>query len=178
MKALLVIDMQVGSFSDKTPRFNSQEVINKINTLSDHFRGQNDTVIFIRHDGTKENFLFSGTPDWQILPSLNQSKSDIYIEKTANDSFYQTRLEQTLKSLAIDQLYISGCATDFCVNATVHSALVKDFHITIAKDCHTTGDRPSFKAKELITFHNWLWQNLTPTGGSVQVKTLDEIVLV
>lgn len=176
MKALLIIDMQVGSFSNKTPRFNTKEVVEKINILSEHFRSQNDKVIFIQHDGTKENFLLSGTPDWQILPSINQVKSDIYIEKTANDSFYRTSLEKTLQSLTIDHLYISGCATDFCVNATVHAALVKDFNITIAKDCHTTADRPGLKAGALINYHNWLWENLTPTKGSIHVKELEEIV--
>ena len=176
MNALLIIDMQVGSFSAETPRFNSEVIIRNINILADYFRNQNDKVIFIQHDGTKEKFLLPGTPDWQILSSINQVESDIYIEKTANDTFYQTDLEKTLNSLAIDQLYISGCATDFCVNATVHSALVKDFDVTIAKDCHTTADRPGFKAKELIGFHNWLWENLTPTEGAVRIKTLDEIV--
>lgn len=176
MKALLIIDMQVGSFSNETPRFNTEEVIEKINLLSNHFRNENDKIIFIQHDGTKENFLFSGTPDWQVLPSIDQVESDIYIEKSANDAFYRTNLEQTLKSLSITQLYISGCATDFCVNATVHAALVKDFHITIAKDCHTTSDRPELKAKALINYHNWLWKNLTPTKGSIYVKELNEIM--
>jgi nicotinamidase-related amidase len=73
-------------------------------------------------------------------------------------------------------LYITGCATDFCVNATIHSALVKDFNITVVRDCHSTADRPNFKAEKLIDFHNWLWANLTPTNGTIQVKELKEII--
>ncbi len=176
MKALVIIDMQVGVFFGTSPRFDMDGVISKINTLADHFRSRGDAVIFIRHDGTKENYLFPGTSDWQILPGLYQGEDDLFLEKTANDSFYRTQLEDTLKSLGIKELCIAGCATDFCVNATIHAALVKDFDITVAKDCHTTADRPNFKAQDLISFHNWLWANLTPTDGRISVKELSEIL--
>jgi nicotinamidase-related amidase len=176
VKAFLIIDMQVGSFSNESPRFDSDGVVQRINTLSNHSRNQGNKIIFIQHDGTKEKFLLHGTSDWNILPTINQSEKDIYIEKTANDSFYRTDLETTLRAYSINELYIAGCATDFCVNSTVHSALVKDFNITVVKDCHTTADRPNFKAEELIHFHNWLWQNLTPTKGMIKLKALSEII--
>ncbi len=176
MKALLIIDMQVGVFSNETPRFNTRGVTQRINTLSAHFRNQGDKVIFIQHDGIKEDYLFHGTPDWKILSTIDQGKDDLYIDKTVNDAFYETDLESNLKSQGINELFITGCATDFCVNATVHSALVRDFNITIAQDCHTTADRPDFKAEQLIRFHNWLWANLTPTRGAIQVKSLRDIV--
>ncbi len=176
MKALLVIDMQVGSFSSKTPRFDADGVVQRINILLDYFRKQGNKIIFIQHDGTKENFLLHGTSDWKILPTIHQAENDIYIEKTANDSFYRTDLEKTLNANNINNLYITGCATDCCVNSTVQTALVKDFNMTIVKDCHTTADRPNFKAKDLIDFHNWLWQNLTPTEGRIQLKALKELI--
>jgi hypothetical protein len=62
------------------------------------------------------------------------------------------------------------------VDATVHSALVKDYKIVIAKECHTTADRPHQTAANLIDFHNWLWENLTPTAGSITIESLDEII--
>jgi len=176
MKALLIVDMQVGSFSDKTPRFDTKGVVQRINQVSNYFRDQGEAVIFIQHDGTKEKYLFHGTEDWEILPELTQASNDIFIEKTANDSFYNTGLDQTLKKYNIQELYISGCATDFCVNATIHSALVKDFNITIIKDCHTTADRLSFSAEKLILFHNWLWENLTPTKGRIRLLSAHDII--
>jgi len=175
MEALLIIDMQVGSFAS-TPRYDAEGVVQRINRLAELFRQTGKPVIFIQHDGTKENYLFSGSDDWKILPGLVQKETDVYIEKTANDSFYKTNLDEYLRMNHIDKIYISGCATDFCVNATVHSALVKDYNIVIAKECHTTADRPHQTAVNLIDFHNWLWENLTPTGGSITVKSLDEII--
>ncbi len=176
MKALLIIDMQEGLFTSETPRFDAEGVIQRINTLSAYFRNRGDKVIFIRHDGTKEKYLFKGTPDWNILAAISRGEDEICIDKTVNDSFYGSDLESTLNSYGVKDLYIAGCATDFCVNATVHSALVKDFNIIVAKDCHTTADRPDFKAEKLIEFHNWLWENLTPTKGTINVKELNEII--
>ncbi len=176
MKALLIIDMQVGSLIGETPRFDAGGVIQKIDSLAHFFRSRGDKVIFVQHDGTKENFLLHGTSEWDITPDIYQDENDIFIEKTANDSFYGTGLASTLNSYDIKHLYITGCATDFCVNATVHSALVKDFDITVVSDCHTTADRPIFKAEQLIDFHNWLWANLTPTNGKIEVKEFKELI--
>ncbi len=167
--------MQVGSFVN-TQRYDSENVIKRINLLSRLFRSQEKPVVFIRHDGTKENFLVHGSPDWEVLPDLVQDKTDKWIEKTANDAFYKTDLDGYLRENKISTLYITGCATDFCVNATLQSALVKDYDIVVVKDAHTTADRPTLRAQEIIEFHNWLWENLTPTEGRIIVKTTKEIV--
>lgn len=174
MEALLIIDIQVGSF--QTPRFEADKVIENINLLSTFFRTKNQPVIFIQHDGTKENFLVYGNEEWHILPSLTQKANDYYIEKEANDCFYKTELEALLQKLDVQKLYLCGCATDFCVNATVHGALVRDYAITVIKDGHTTADRPMITAEHIINFHNWLWENLTPTQSRIEVKNTQEIV--
>ncbi len=174
MEALLIIDMQVGSF--QTTRFDAENVIKNVNLLSTFFRQKNQPVIFVQHDGTKENFLVYDSDEWHILPSLVQEANDHYIEKEANDCFYKTALEALLKKLGVQKLYICGCATDFCVNATVHGALVGDYAITVIKDGHTTADRPMLKAEHIINFHNWLWENLTPTQSRIEVKSTQEIV--
>jgi nicotinamidase-related amidase len=167
MKSLLIIDMQVGSFKPETPRFDADGVIQRINSLSDKFRHNGDKVIFIQHDGTKEDSYIPGTPDWNILPGLIRHPADIVVGKTANDSFYNTELETVLKKNGIKDLYITGCATDFCVNATVHSALIRDFTVFVVHDCHTTANRLHLSADKVIRYHNWLWENLTPTNGKI-----------
>jgi len=42
-------------------------------------------------------YLFPGSEDWKILPGIIQNEHDVYIEITAKDSFYQTRLEEYLR---------------------------------------------------------------------------------
>ncbi len=176
MKALLIIDMQKGSFKPETPRYDAAGVVRRINLLSEYFRRKGDQVIFIQHDGTKENSYIPGTSDWEILPGLVRTPGDCVVAKTANDAFYETCLDTLLNNSGINELYITGCATDFCVNATVHSALVKDYNIIVVKDGHTTADRPLLSAEKVIQYHDWLWEGLTPTKGRIRLLSAAEVV--
>jgi nicotinamidase-related amidase len=176
MKALLIIDMQMGSFKPETPRYDAHGVVERINSLSDYFRQNGDKVIFIQHDGTKENCYIPGTPDWHILPALMQHPADMILSKTANDSFYHTELDAILGKNHITDLFITGCATDFCVNATVHSALLKEYTVFVVKDCHTTADRSYLSAAQVIQYHHWLWENLTPTNGKIKLVLSKELL--
>jgi nicotinamidase-related amidase len=173
MKALLIIDMQKVSFTPQTPRFDSEGVVQRINKLSDIFRLAGDKVIFIQHDGSKEGFCKPNTSEWEILSSLDVKPNDLIISKTANDSFYRTTLKEELIKWGISELIVTGCATDFCVDSTIKSALVNDFNITVIKDAHTTADRPNLKAKQVIDHYNWIWSEMTPTKGRINVTDLD-----
>lgn len=174
MKALLIIDMQIGSFRPYTLRHDTFGVIERINTLANYFRTNNDKIIFIQHDGTKENSFLPDTEDWRILPELRKHSSDIIISKTANDAYYNTDLQAILTKYNITELFVTGCATDFCVDATIKSAVSKDYHITVIEDGHTTADRPHLTAPNVIQHYNWLWADMTPTRTKIQViKTND-----
>ncbi len=174
MEALLVIDMQIGVL--ETPRHDINAIIERINALIAHFRAQSKPIIFVRHNGIKENYLLHGSDEWHVTPALHAREADYYIEKEVNDTFYTGDLEALLHQLHVSKLCICGCATDFCVNATIHGALVRDYNITIASDAHTTADRPMLKAPDIIAFHNWLWENLTPTQSRIEVKNTHEII--
>ena len=159
----------MGSFRPYTLRHNTLTVIEKINALSDHFRTCNDKVIFIQHDGSKENVFLPGSDDWQLLPELVKHSNDVVISKTANDSFYNTELHAFLSKNAITELFITGCATDFCVDSTVKSAISKDYRVTVIEDGHTTADRPHISAAAAIQHYNWLWADMTPTSCKIEV---------
>jgi nicotinamidase-related amidase len=175
-EALIIIDMQEGCF--KTPRYDREGIVFRINSLSKQFRKQQKPVIFVQHNGIKENYLLPNTNDFNIIKDLVKEDQDYVVEKLVNDAFYKTNLEELLSRIKVDTIYITGLATDFCVNATVHSALVKDFNIIIVSDCHTTADKPKIKARDIIEFHNLIWENLTPTDGKITVKKHNEIVTV
>ncbi|WP_298555834.1 isochorismatase family protein [uncultured Algibacter sp.] len=176
MKALLVIDMQKGSFTSKTPRYDTNGIIQRINKIAAVFRAKNLPVIYIQHDGTGTGEFEKESIEWENLNDLMVKQNDILIDKYANDVFYKSKLQSKLNKLQVSELIITGCATDFCVESTVQSALTKDYNITVVKDGHTTGERPSLKAKEVIDHYNWVWKNMIPTKGKVEVKTTDEII--
>ena len=174
MKALLIIDMQLGSFRPYALRHDTHGVIERINALSDLFHRNNDKVIFIQHDGTRDNNFLPGTEDWSVLPELIRHPDDIEVSKTANDVFYKSNLQEILDSHGISELFITGCATDFCVDTTIKSALHKDYHVIVIEDAHTTADRKGLPAVAVIEYYNWLWSEMLPTNSAIQlVKTID-----
>jgi nicotinamidase-related amidase len=168
-KALIVIDMQKVSFTPATPRFDTDEVVERINSLSAKFRTAGAPVIIIQHNGTKENECVPETTEWELLDDLNVEATDFIIPKIANDSFYRSKLHETLSALNVDELVITGCATDFCVESTVQSGLAKDYSIIVVGDAHTTADRPHLDAKQIIDHYNWTWINMIPTKGILRV---------
>jgi nicotinamidase-related amidase len=159
--------MQKDSFM--FPAHDKEGVIKRINILSDTFRKKGDKVIFIQHDGSIEGSHVPSTEGWEILPSMDRLPDDLVISKTANDSFYRTTLKDELLRLRVDELVITGTATDFCIDATVKSALVNDFNITVIADAHTTEDKPNLTAKQLIDHYNWVWQALAPAKFKIKV---------
>jgi nicotinamidase-related amidase len=175
MHALLIIDMQTGSFTE-APRYNAAEVVANINELAAQFRQQNKPVIYIQHDGTAEGCFLPGTEEWSLLLALHVQPSDIIVSKTANDCFYRSNLEKILQEHSADELVVTGCATDYCVNSTIRAALSKDYNITVVADGHTTGDRDAATADVVVALHNEIWADMIPTKGRVQVLPLQEVL--
>jgi nicotinamidase-related amidase len=176
MKALLIIDMQTGSFKPYSIRYNTMHTIERINSLSENFRTLGYPVIYIKHDGSKRNCFIPNTKDFEILPELVQKPSDIVVIKETNDAFYNTELQSILVRENVNELYICGCATNFCVDSTVKSALAKDFKIYIASDAHTTVSCPHIDAQTIIQYYNWLWNDLTPTKHKITVFSTANII--
>lgn len=175
-KALLIIDMQKGSFQPKSIRYEADLVINNINELAVLFRELGLPIIYVQHDGTGSGEFVKYNTDWEILDELNQGSNDYKIDKYANDVFYNSNLNGLLSELEIGEVYITGCATDFCVESTIQSALSKDYIVKVIKDGHTTADKPYLEAVTIIQHYNWVWQNMLPTKGNVKVESTKYVI--
>jgi nicotinamidase-related amidase len=176
MKALLIIDMQNGSFDDYSQRYDALNVIERINKLSGNISLGNGKVIFIQHNGPEGDIFEPNTEGWKIHPALVRRKNDILVHKIVCDSFYKTDLETILNENKINEIIITGCATDFCVDTTVRSAVSKNYDVTVVSDAHTTADRPHLKAVEIIKHHNWVWENLITPSKAVKVIPFEELI--
>lgn len=170
--------MQNALFNTEYPAFDSDGVIERINKLSELFRQKNYKVIYIQHDESKDGFLIPNTKEWEILSAMEIKPDDLIISKTANDSFYNTELQNILEELNFnkDELVITGSATDFCVDSTVKSALTKDYVVTVISDAHTTEGTPDLSSKQVIDHYNWLWKNMTQTKYKIKVIDFDNYV--
>jgi nicotinamidase-related amidase len=173
MDVLLIIDMQEASFQN-SDKYDQPGVIDRINLLSNHVRKNSGKVIFIQHDGTKEEGLEPHSRGWEILSNLNKGANDIIIRKTANDAFCGTNLNMTIEKMSVSRVVVSGWATDFCVDTTIRSAVSKGLNVVVISDCHTCSDRPHLKAEQVIKHHNWLWNNLISIGNTIEVLPLSD----
>ena len=176
MNALIIIDMQNASFASGRITYDADGVISRINKLASYFRSIKHPVIFIQHDGTKQNSYIPGTNEWQIVSSLNRETTDLVVIKTVNDSFYNTDLKKVLDINNVDTLVITGYATDFCVDTTIRSALNKEYTIKVVKDGHTTFNRSFLDAETIVKHHNTIWEYLIPVKTKIEVKNTDELI--
>jgi nicotinamidase-related amidase len=175
MDAMLVVDMQVGLLNGK-PKHDLRGVIERINRLAAKVREQSGTVILIQHCGCKGDDFEPQTPGWAFLPELLRDPADVVVRKELNDPFAGTDLQSRLKEIAPDRVLIAGWATDFCVDATVRSAVANHHNVVVVADGHTLSDRPHLDAISIIRHHNWVWSNLI-TQKSMKLASVNELLL-
>jgi nicotinamidase-related amidase len=173
MDAFLVVDMQVGML-DEPPKHDLPGVIARINLLADWVRSRGGSVLFIQHHGRAGDVFAPNGRGWPLLPALNRRPEDTVVAKDLNDAFAGTVLRATLHKLVARRLLIAGWATDFCVDATVRSAVSDDHHVVVVADGHTVSDRPHLHAAGVIRHHNWVWGNLM-TRASIRVLGAAEL---
>jgi nicotinamidase-related amidase len=172
MDVIIIVDMQVGLINGE-PKHDLLGVIDRINALTAVVRKRSGRVVWIQHCGTDDDFA-PHKPGWSFLPELDRDPADIVVAKTLNDPFAGTTLQATLNSLAPDRVLIAGWATDFCVDATVRSAVSNNHHVVVVADGHTLSDRPHLDAPAVIRHHNWVWSNLL-TKRSIRVATAAQL---
>jgi nicotinamidase-related amidase len=173
MDAMLVVDMQAGLLAG--PRKHDLDgVIGRINDLTAMLRERSGRVIWIRHCGNGDEFA-RGAPGWAFLPDLTRKPADIVVEKSLNDPFAGTDLQAALTDIAPERVLVVGWATDFCVDATVRSAVSNNHNVVVVSDAHTLADRPHLDAAAVIRHHNWVWSHLI-TRRSVRLATTAELL--
>lgn len=174
MDALIVVDMQVGLL-DGAPKHDLDGVVTRINDLAGMVRSGGGTVAWIRHCGDPGDAFEPGRPGWAFLPALDHRAGDAEVRKTLNDPFAGTDLQAVLERIAPDRVLVTGWATDFCVDATVRSAVSHHHHVVAVADGHTLSDRPHLAAPAVIRHHNWVWSGLI-TKASIRVADTAELL--
>jgi nicotinamidase-related amidase len=175
MDVLLIVDMQVGLLNGE-PKHDLHGVIERINRLSAKVRAQSGRVIFIQHCGREGDDFEPQAAGWHFLPELLRDPADIVVQKDLNDPFAGTDLQDRLREIAPDRVLITGWATDFCVDATVRSAVSNHHNVVVVADGHTLNDRPHLDAASVIRHQHWIWSDLI-THRSIRLAKTDELLL-
>jgi nicotinamidase-related amidase len=163
--ALIIIDMQRGSFTPATPKHDPDGLVDRLNRLAEAARAACGTVIFVQHDGPPGDPHHPDLPGWHLLAGLQVRDGDLRVRKQSCDAFLHTGLDELLRIRSIDRLIITGCATDYCVDTTVRSALARGYATIVPLDGHTTANRPHLPADKIIAHHNAIWADFIAPGG-------------
>lgn len=70
-----------------------------------------------------------------IIDRLAPNDSDYFLIKPKHSAFYGTALETLLHELHVDHLIITGIAGNICVLFTANDAYMREYEITIPRDC-------------------------------------------
>ena len=172
--ALLIIDVQRALCAGEYEVFDSRRVIDRINQVSRLARRAGAAVIIIQHEEESGSMAF-GTEGWKLDPALETDPSDIYVRKTATDSFHNTALLGALQSRAITKLVICGFQSEFCVDTTTRRALALGYPVTLVADGHSTMDNGVLKAAQISAHHNETLSNIASFGTRAKAVPTSEV---
>lgn len=170
--ALLVIDVQQGLFTP--PPAEAEEVLIRINQLSERARQAGTLVIFIQHQTAHEE-LAHGSEAWQIHPALQVKAGDHRVDKTTPDSFLRTNLGKLLIAEGVTQLVICGYSTEYCVDTTTRRAAGLGYPVVLAADAHTSHDKPHASGLQIRAHHNATLSSIESFGVKIRAVPTTEV---
>ena len=86
----------------------------------------------------KQVAALAGTWDAEIvdeLKALAAVNPTFVVRKHRFGAFYATRLEQLLRMLGTQALFITGTTTNACIETTIREAYLRDYDVVAVKDC-------------------------------------------
>jgi nicotinamidase-related amidase len=153
--ALLIIDMQVGLYHGPEKPYDGERVLANIQQLIRQARERNVPIFAVRHTGPQGSPIEAGSPFWQLLPALDLDVStDILFDKTRPNAFYATALAEQLRARGINEVFIAGMKTQYCIDSTCRAAAELGFKPILVADAHTCMDTPALPARSIIEHHN------------------------
>ncbi len=153
--ALLIVDVQVGMFTEADPVYDGQALLERLRGLIGRARAASVPVVYIQHGSTREGHpLQIGTAGWHIHPAIEPQAGELVVQKRMPDSFFETRLDAQLYAGGISRLILTGIQTEVCVDTTCRRAVSLGYKVTLVADGHSTWDRQALSAPQIIAHHN------------------------
>jgi len=152
--ALLIIDVQTGSFQEKQPLYKGKELLENIQLLISKARSAQAPIFYMKYNGETGSPLEPKTLGWGIHKSIAPLAEDIVLKKNHPDSFHRTNLQQELDERNITQIVVTGIQSEICVDATCRRAYSLGYDLTLVEDGHSTYDSTILSASQIIDHHN------------------------
>ncbi|MDQ5919963.1 MAG: hypothetical protein QG673_19 [Pseudomonadota bacterium] len=144
--ALLVIEMQE-VFRTEMLLISEKQIINVKKLI--HFATTNGIhVIHIRHNDSSDSSanmitwwdgdkIEYGSEGWKIVSELDIT-NQIIIDKSQYSAFFNTNLDEILKSNGITDIIISGLMANCCCDTTARDAFMRGYNVFFVNDATST----------------------------------------
>jgi nicotinamidase-related amidase len=145
--AIIVVDMLKDNLkeSSRNPCFETgRAIIPNLQKLLGEGRKRGFPIIFACDSFLEGDFIFGGkmkvhslrgTKGAEVVEDLNPKPNDIILPKRRFSAFFKTDLDQTLRTLGVDTIVVTGVTTEVCVLMTVMDGLSHDFSVILVEDC-------------------------------------------
>ena len=169
--ALLVIDMQRAALDGCV---DADALVERINELARRANASDAPVVFVQHEGNGEPER--GTPGWELADGLERPEGSHLVAKRFRDAFADTELEDLLRRHGVGRVVVTGVHSDYCVQMTALSAVVRGFDLTLVADAHAGHPRDaSLGSDELRDLVNARISTLRHPGRTIEVVRAAEV---
>lgn len=154
------------------------DITPRLRKLLDHARANDVEVFHVRiafrsnstRDGKRGLLNREKTPlipmDYDIITALVPLEDEIVLNKTSVSTFNSTSIDQILRNMGRDRLWVTGCVTEGCVELTARDAADRGYYVTLVTDACASSTHAA---------HDDAVQRITD-GNVIRGKTVDELI--
>jgi nicotinamidase/pyrazinamidase len=145
--AIIVVDMLKDNLKESPRNLYYQEgkeIIPNLQRLLEESRKRGFPIVFACDSFLEGDFIFRGrmkvhalrgTEGAEVVDDLRPAPTDIILPKRRFSAFFKTDLDQTLRTLGVDTIVVTGVTVEVCVLMTAMDGLSHDFSVIFLEDC-------------------------------------------
>jgi nicotinamidase-related amidase len=141
-EAIVLVDMVNDFVTGALECERAERIIPRLQALLEEARQAGVPVIYVNDAHLEEDFemdlwgehAMKGTKGAEIIPELAPADSDFILEKRTYSAFYDTGLDQLLRSLGVETMYITGLHTNMCCRHTSADAYFRGYDLVALSD--------------------------------------------
>lgn len=141
--ALVIIDVQNDYFvGGLNPLYKSEIALMNTKKVLEIFRNNHFPVVHVQHISQKKNasFFIKGTKGANIHAEILPLQNENVVIKHYPNSFYETNLDDQLKSYSMKKILVCGMMSHHCVDTTVRAAKDYGYEVIVIQDACATKD--------------------------------------
>ena len=109
----------------------------------------------IERESGVEDILWSGNDAYRVRDEFAPTPADTIVKKTAFGAFTSSTIDETLRGMAIEQLLVTGIATNCCVSTTVRDAADLGYSVVLVEECTADYDHVTHETAIKGLFFNF-----------------------